>query len=120
MSEIDICEKCGGRMEYFVEGSTCGTTCKDCGWGWVTTYQDPIMLDNADYALCIEPITNPSVDNLRCIASLFGCNFLEAKRMLQNKILLTQKATTILTISSKLKSNNIIFTITPEFPYEIK
>ena len=34
-----ICEQCGNEMEYFVEGSTCGAKCENCGWGWVTTYQ---------------------------------------------------------------------------------
>ena len=120
MSEKIICEKCGSKMEYFIKDSTCGTTCKNCGWGWVTTYQEPIKLDTADYELCIDPIINPSVDNLRCIASLLGCNFITAKNKLQDKIVLMRKAIAILDIALKLKSNNIAFTIMPEFPYEIE
>ena len=120
MSEKLICEKCGSEMEYFIKDSTCGTTCKNCGWGWVTTYQEPIKLDTTDYELYIEPINNPSVDNLRCISSVLNCNFLEAKSKLQERIRFTKKATAILDIALKLKSNNIEFTITPEFPYEIK
>lgn len=120
MIEKIICEKCGNEMEYFIDDSTCGTTCKNCGWGCVTTYQDPIKLDNTDYELCIKPIVNPSVDNLHCIASLLGCNFLESKSKLQNSIIFTKKAIAIIDIALKLKSNNIAFTIMPEFPYEIE
>ena len=120
MNEKIICEQCGSEMEYFVDGSTCGTKCKNCGWGCVTTYQEPIKLDTTDYKLYIEPINNPSVDNLRCISSVLGCNFLEAKSKLQGRIRFTKKATAILDIALKLKSKDISFTITPEFPYEIK
>lgn len=120
MIETIICEKCGSEMEYFIDGSTCGTTCKNCGWGCVTTYQDPIKLDNTNYELCIKPIINPSVDNLRCIASLLGCNFLEAKSKLQNSITFTKKAIAIIDIASKLKTNDIAYTITPDFPHNIK
>lgn len=120
MSEKSICEKCGSEMESFIKNTTCGTTCKNCGWGWVTTYQEPIKLDNTDYTLCVKPIENPSVNNLRCVAQILACNFLEAKSKLQTKIIFTEKATAILDIALKLKSNDIEFTITPEFPYEIK
>lgn len=115
-----ICEKCGSEIEYFVNDSTCGATCKNCGWGCVTTYQDPIKLDNTNYEVSIEPIENPTVDNLRCVASLLGCNFLEAKSKLQNRITFTKKAIAIIDIVSKLKTNNISHTIIPEFPHEIK
>ena len=120
MNEKIICEQCGNEMEYFVDGSTCGTKCKNCGWGCVTTYQEPIKLDNTDYTLCVKSIENPSVNNLRCIAQILACNFLEAKSKLQNKIIFTEKATAILDIALKLKSNDVEFTIMPEFPYEIK
>lgn len=119
MTEKVICEKCGSEMEYFIDGSTCGTTCKSCGWGCVTSYQDPIKLDNNEYELCIEPIINPSIDNLRFMASLLGCNFLTAKSKLQDNIIFTKNAAAILDIALKLKANNIAFTVTPEFPYEI-
>lgn len=120
MNEKIICEKCGSEMEYFIDGSTCGTTCKNCGWGCVTTYQAPIKLDSTDYKLCIEPIKKPSIEILRCTASLLGCNFLEAKSKLHDRIFFTNKASVILDIALRLKSDNIAFTITPEFPYEIR
>lgn len=119
MSEKIICEKCGSEMECFIKDSICGTTCKNCGWGWVTTYQEPIKLDNASYTLCIKQIENPSIGTIRCIAHLLACNFLEAKNKLQNKIIFTEKAIAILDIALELKKNNITFTITPDFPYEI-
>lgn len=118
MSEKVFCEKCGAEMSSYINGSSCGMECKSCGWGWATTYRSPIEEDNTDYELCIEPIINPSVDNLRCIASLLGCNFITAKSKMQDKIVMTRKAIAISDIALKLKSNNIAFTIMPEFPYE--
>lgn len=82
-----ICEQCGNEMEYFVEGSTCGAKCENCGCDW----EQPIKFDTTDYQLYIEPINNPNVNNLRCISSLFGCNFLETKNKLNERIIFTTK-----------------------------
>lgn len=87
--------------------------------GWVTTCQEPIKLDNTDYALRVGPIKNPSIKIVHCIAGLLSCNFLTAKTKLQNEIIFTKKATTILDIALELKKNDIAFTIVPDFPYEI-
>ena len=116
--EMMICEQCGSETEDFIDGSTCGTKCKKCGWSIVTTYQDPIKLDDTSYTLIIEPIKNPSVEVLRCIASLLGCNYLQTKEKSQERICFKNKACEILNIAKVLCLNNIAFSITPKFPYE--
>ena len=119
MNEELLCKKCGCKMEHFIKDSTCGATCKNCGWGWATTYQEPIKLDGTDYVLCVNPIINPSIDAIRCIARLLACIFVIAKNKLQSKIIFTQKATVIHDIAEELVKNGIHFNITPDFPYEI-
>lgn len=114
------CFTCGTDIVCNIDGHCLSWKCPNCGDGIATSYFEPIELDQVDYVLCIEPINNPTVDNLRCIASLSGCNFIEAKSKLKEKILFTQKAKNILEIALKLRSNNIEFSIVPEFPYEIK
>ena len=119
MSEKIICEKCGHEMSYFIEGSTCGTTCKNCGWGCVTSYIEPIRLDTTEYKLTISPIENPSADSLRFISQLLMCNYLKAKEKLHSEIVLTNNAVKVKEIAAELTKHKIKFTIAPDFPYSI-
>ena len=119
MSEKIICEKCGHEMSYFIEGSTCGTTCKNCGWGWVTSYIEPIRLDTNEYKLIINPIDNPSTASLRCISQLLMCNYLKAKEILHSEIVFTNNAVEIQKTAIELTKHEIKFTITPDYPYDI-
>ena len=104
-------------MTPYIKGSSCGMECVNCGWGWATTYIEPIKLDDKEYTLCVFPVENPSVEIIRCIAQLFSCNFLNSKKKLQQEIIIVDKAASIFSISSKLRQNNIPYVITPEFPY---
>ena len=119
MNEKIICEKCGHEMSYFIEGSTCGTTCKNCGWGCVTSYIEPIRLDTNEYKLVIHPIENPSTDSLRCISQLLMCNYLKAKEKLHSEIVFANNAIEIKRIAAELAKHEIDFIITPDFPYSI-
>lgn len=56
-----------------------------------------------------DPILKPNVDNLRYISSLLGCNSLEAKKKLNERIIFTKKATDILDAALKLKANGIAY-----------
>ena len=46
MNDKCICEKCGAEMKPLSDFSPVGMTCPNCGWGWATTYIDPIKLGN--------------------------------------------------------------------------
>lgn len=45
MSEKTYCEKCGSEMKVINENHPDGMTCQNCGWGWVTSYFEPILSD---------------------------------------------------------------------------
>ena len=119
MIEKVFCEKCGNEMTPFISDSSSGMECKKCGWGWVTTYQEPIKLDDTDYSLQIEPDRTPSVDSIRCIAQILACNFLEARKRIQAGICIEEKAVTVRKIAAELRKNKISYIIKPDFPYEI-
>ena len=40
-SEI-LCEKCGSTMRTLDPQKPIGMTCDKCGWGWTTTFIEPI------------------------------------------------------------------------------
>jgi hypothetical protein len=51
--DIVICEKCGAEMKPLSDIYPVGMTCPNCGWGWATTYIDPINLDESDYHIIL-------------------------------------------------------------------
>jgi hypothetical protein len=93
--------------------------CESCGWGFVTTYIEPIHLDETEYTLCIAPIATPSIEIIRCIANTLMCNYLNTKERLTNEIVLKNKAVTIRDLARALHKCNINYTITPDYPYNI-
>ena len=46
MNKEYICEKCGTEMVPIDKKIPVGLTCPNCGWGWATTYIDPIIEDD--------------------------------------------------------------------------
>jgi hypothetical protein len=131
MSEIILCEKCGEQMININSEHTVGMTCPKCGWGWVTSRFDPIATDETDYSVFIKP-DNPAVpSNIKLIADIAGVNFLQAKKLLssgndelvykaKNESASTMyKAQRVQAVAKKLKEAGIVFTITPEFPFEV-
>ena len=45
MTDKIICEKCGAEMLPIDQNKPVGMTCPNCGWGWATTYIEPIIED---------------------------------------------------------------------------
>ena len=120
MDEKIICEKCGNEMIYFIRGSSCGTECLKCGWGLVTTYIEPIKIDETNYTLSIPTIDEPDIDHIKAISKILNVNFIKSKSLLQEgNATITDKAIKIRDYARLLNDSSIQFTITPNFPYEI-
>ena len=85
MSLNSICEKCGEQMISIQDERTVGMTCPRCGWGWVTSYFDPITTDNTDYSIFIKPDNPATASNIKLIADIAGVNFLQAKKLLSSR-----------------------------------
>ena len=95
-----------------------GMTCPNCGWGWATTYIDPINLDEGDYHIILVSSEN-SLSNIKLVSETANCNYVEAKKLIENVPveIFCGKAVEVKAIKEKLGAANIEIKIEPEFPY---
>ena len=120
MSDIMTCEKCGTQKIYFQEGSTCGWTCPKCGWGVVTTYHEPIELDDCVYSLHILP-QEAKMPAITAAAGVFSVNYLEARRgLLDGTLHVDGRAKYIRDVCALLSSSEVLYKVEPDFPYPIE
>ena len=114
-----LCDKCGAEMIPVDPERPVGMKCPNCGWGWVTSYIDPIKEDETIYEISLEEGNQVTKDNIRLVSEISDVNFLEAKRLLENapKSFISGKAVDINDAVIRLKVTGINFTVTPEYPY---
>lgn len=113
------CSVCGEEMNPVREGHTQGWICRICGNGVVTSFFDPIELDDSDYTLELNSGNEATVKNIRLIAAISDENYLTARKLIlyAPSVLKTAKASEIVSIKEKLDSASILYRITPDFPY---
>lgn len=118
MNDKCICEKCGAEMKPLSDIYPVGMTCPNCGWGWATTYIDPINLDESNYRMILVSSEN-SLSSIKLVSETANCNYVEAKKLIENAPveIFSGKAVEVKTIKEKLETANIKFRIEPEFPY---
>lgn len=122
MKEIIPCEKCGHEMVSIDKKIPVGKTCPNCGWGWATSYIEPIYNDMQIYIVTLNSVASVTKDTIKTIAEITGQNFLQTKKILENlpQIVFTGKAPEVAKICGIMKSNQgVEFEVSPEFPYEI-
>lgn len=122
MKEIILCEKCGHEMVSIDKKFPIGKTCPNCGWGWATSYIEPIYNDMQIYNVKLNGVASVTKDTIKIIAEITGQNFLQTKKILENlpQIVFTGKAPEVAKICGIMKSNQgVEFEVSPEFPYEI-
>ncbi len=118
--EENKCEKCGTTMVSFKEDRTIGMKCPNCGWGWVTTQFDPIDLDETIYTVKINVIVNPSKKQLKIVSKMLNVNFLIATKLLmEGKASFSGKAIDVQNKLKELYGQDIHYSISPKFKYEI-
>ena len=115
----DHCPDCDTILEDFIEGSSMGQRCPNCGWSLVTTYTPPILEDNREYAITLLAGNDVSPAVLKAISRLMGCNYITARRLVLEapKVLFAGHASDILEWRTALESIGVLIAITPEFPY---
>lgn len=107
-------------MEYYRKGSSCGWTCPNCGDGIVTTYKDPWSDDFITYTISLGAVSNPSSDLIRTISKISGLNSVSSKKLLMcGGEMKKDRATNIVKILSVLSEQNINYSVSPIFPYEL-
>ncbi len=115
------CEKCGTIMGKVNQEHTQGMACPNCGYGLVTSFFEPIDEDQIIYKLNIDNYPQiPAIEVLKAIAKVVPQkNLLQIRNeIIVNGYTLTGKARKIAETAKILKEGNVIFTITPAFPYK--
>ena len=113
-----LCEKCKVEMNYFREGQCCGWACPKCGDDVVTSYFDPIQLDNQTYTLTLIPNSNATVEDYKILSKAGNLSLINAKKKAESGELIAEgRATEIKKCYDLLKTSSLAFEITPEFPY---
>ena len=120
MNEKIICEKCGADMQTIDPCRPVGLKCPKCGWGWVTSYIEPIKEDSTDYTVILLAVDNASSkDVVKTIAGIAGIGFIQAKKMIENTPtnLFVGKAIAVKGIIATLDALAINYRVEPELPY---
>ena len=113
-----VCEKCGAEMHIVRDSYQMGMECPNCGWGWVTTYNEPIEVDYSVYHVVLDS-KDSSLANVKLVASIVNCNYLWAKRIIENSPseIFSGKAVDVREIRDRLVQAGVAFRIEPDFPY---
>ncbi|MBQ4202919.1 MAG: hypothetical protein II655_04380 [Thermoguttaceae bacterium] len=113
-----VCEKCGAEMHIVRDSYQMGMKCPNCGWGWVTTYNEPIEVDYSVYHVVLDS-KDSSLANVKLVASIVNCNYLRAKRIIENSPseIFSGKAVDVREIRDRLVQAGVAFRIEPDFPY---
>ena len=113
-----VCEKCGAEMHIVRDSYQMGMKCPNCGWGWVTTYNEPIEVDYGVYRVILDS-KDTSLANVKLVASIVNCNYLRAKRIIENapSEIFSGKAVDVREIRDRLVQAGMAFRIEPDFPY---
>lgn len=113
-----VCEKCGAEMHIVRDSYQTGMKCPNCGWGWVTQYNEPIVEDRNKYRVILDS-KDTSLVNVKLVASIVNCNYLRAKRIIENapSEIFSGKAVDVREIRDRLVQAGMAFRIEPDFPY---
>ena len=116
------CPNCNSDLITKIEGSTLTISCTNCDWGLASTYKHPIYTDETIYKVILEKGNLSSIENIKTIAHIMNCNFLQAKKIIESDspIIVEDQAPEIIIQVRKLNNSNVKYSITPNFPYTDK
>lgn len=119
MSKKVICEKCGADMKPIDAHVPVGMECPNCGWGWATSYIDPIHCDTVDYTVKLQSGNAVTSANIKAVSKISGVNILQSKKLLESahSIICTGKAALVIGILKILNEQGIDYIVDPPFPY---
>ena len=113
------CPNCNAEMMHIVEGFTCGWKCSKCSLEFVTSYNDPILLDENEYKVTVNKVDNPKASQIKMAAEICKCNYLLSKeKLLEGFSLYELNAEDTRVILSKLKEEKLSFSVNPDFDYK--
>ena len=112
-----MCERCGGELAGFREGSAQGVKCR-CGWSVVTTDIPAIKVDETKYEVRCRGDYQNKV-HIRVFSEVTGCNFLTSKNTLKKGLALVfvGQAEEVFRVRNILVSAGVVCEITPDFSW---
>ncbi len=121
MNEKIICEKCGTEMIPIDADKPVGMTCPKCGWGWATTYIDPLQEDDTIYVVSLTEGNTATKEAIKTVAKISNKNFVQAKKMIENPpaVVYAGKAVEVKDILILLESQSMTYSVIPDFPYSL-
>lgn len=113
-----ICPKCGCKMKATYNKPALNLICPKCGFKIATTKWEEIDLDDTKYQIQLISVSEPTIEQIKCISKFTGSNFITSKTMLKNgSIIYEGFASDISEKKLILEFNNIQFSINPFFKY---
>ena len=121
MNKKIICEKCGTEMLPIDSNKPVGMTCPNCGWGWATTYIDPLQNDDTTYIVSLAKGNIATRSAIKIVAKISNKNYVQAKKVIENSPanVYVGKAVQVKDILILLESQSLSYTVTPKFPYPL-
>ena len=118
-----LCEKCGTLMGLELpEGRMGGMsiTCPNCGWGWATTYVDPICRDQTQYSIILLEGNEPSGEIIRAVNQVSHRNLLKSRDLILNapQVIFVGDALEVHDMIEILDAGFVDYRIEPDYPYE--
>lgn len=103
----------------FIRGSSCEMECPSCGWGFATTYYDPLLDDPTTYEITLVPGNKPRFVAIKAVSKVSNLNHLASKREIEkpSSILIGGQACDIIHCKTILDGADIAYIITPPFPH---
>lgn len=113
------CPECGGSLKSEIVGSSVVVSCENCGWSVASSYIEPIREDETVYSLFLENGNTADKRTLSCLSNVVGCNFLQAKKMVDGSrsLLFSGTAVEVREKRDQLEEGEVAYSIEPDFPY---
>jgi hypothetical protein len=86
-----------------------GMICPKCGWGWATSFIEPIAEDAVDYTVILLAENVPTKETIKTVAGIAGINYLQARRMIKTapQKLFVGKAMSVKSVLTALEASSI-------------
>lgn len=118
------CEKCGTTMiKEMPEKRTFGgysLFCPKCGWGWATTYIDPICNDDTQYQIILLEGNDTSAGVVRAVNKVTHLSLIKAKQVIEKapQMIYQGDALEIYEMKRLLDEVSVKYRIEPDYLYE--
>ena len=113
------CDKCGNIMIPIQKEGATGMVCPNCGFGFVTSYFDPVYEDRNVYEVYLSTGNTITNKNYFLIQSINGKNIQEIKQLFESSPYLLYKghAAEVRELKNKLDESGVKYVIVPDFNY---